>query len=130
MGRLKESIARRDLNDLPEIHHRDTVSDIANHAEIVRSKEHGQSKISPQRRQEHENLRPHGNVQRRYGLIGNNDPRIERERAPNGDPLALTAGKFMRKAVDIRTGWRQSNQFEQPPHFTVDFGRTGKAMQL
>ncbi len=57
-----------------------------------------------------EHLRLDRDVERRHRFVGHQHLRVERQRARNSDPLALSAGKFMRKAsrgAGVETHQRQ-----------------------
>ena len=79
--------------------------------EIVRDEQVGDAKFGLQFFQQIENLRLHGNVQRRGRLVADQQFRLHGQRPCNGDALALTTGKLMRVT---RSGLgRQADLFEQ-----------------
>ncbi len=73
--------------------------DVAHHAEIVRDEEIGDIEIALQIGEQIEDLRLHRNVKRRHRLVGDQQLRIEHQRARNRDALALPAGKHVRIAA-------------------------------
>ncbi len=68
---------RPHLHDFTGIHHRHMVCHARNHAKIVRNKKHGQLVFFPQVAQQIQNLGLDGYVQRRGGLVGNQQTRAD-----------------------------------------------------
>jgi hypothetical protein len=64
------------LNDLPKIHHGDAVTHVPDHPQVMRDEEIGQVEFMLQTLQEIEDLRPDGDVQRRNGFIGDDEPGV------------------------------------------------------
>ena len=99
----------------PEIHHRDPVGDVLHHGEIMRDKDVGKAKPVLQVAQQIEDLRTDRYVQRGYRLVADDQFRFDRQRARNGDALALAAGKFVRVAArEARLQPDQMQQFGDP----------------
>ena len=99
MARFREQrVRRRRLDDLAEIHHGDAVGDVLDHGEIVRDEDVGQPKPVLQLAQQVEDLRADRDVERRDRLVADDQFRLDRERAGDGDALALAAGEFVRIA--------------------------------
>ena len=59
-----------------------------------------------------DDLRADRDVERRDRFVGDDDLRLQRQRARNGDPLPLAAGEFVR--IALRMIRRQTDVFEQP----------------
>jgi hypothetical protein len=72
------------------------VGDVLDHSQIVRDEDVGQPKPVLQLAQEVEDLRADRDVQRRDRLIADDQFWFDRERAGDGDALALAAGEFVR----------------------------------
>ncbi len=64
--------------------------------------------------QQVEDLRLHRDVQRRGGLVEDDDVRVGRQRPRDGNPLALATGKLVRESVQV---------FGANPHLSRDLGR-------
>ena len=90
---------RRGLDDPAEIHHRDAVGDVLHHREIVRDEDVGEAEPVLQIAQQIDDLRPDRDVERRDRLVADDELRLDRERAGDGDALALAAGEFVRIAA-------------------------------
>ena len=60
----------------------------------------GQAPLGLQVLEQVEDLRLHGDVERRDRLVADNEFRVERERASDADALPLAAGEGMRVAVE------------------------------
>ena len=87
---------------------------MAHDAEIVRDEQHRQAEPVLQIEQQVDDLRLHGDVERRHRLVGHHQRRIERQRARDADALALAAAEGVRKARPRRR--RQADQVEQLAH--------------
>ena len=86
------------LDDLAEIHHRDMVGDVLDHGKVVRHEDIGEAEPVLELAQEVEDLRADRDVECRDWFVADNQFRLDRERAGNGDALALAAGEFVRIA--------------------------------
>ncbi|KAF9119809.1 hypothetical protein BGX30_003610 [Mortierella sp. GBA39] len=65
-------------------------------------------------------------VQRRYGFVGENEPRVQGDRAGDADPLPLPAGELVR--IPLRPRWVESHQFQQLADAAADV--SGGALPL
>ncbi len=84
---------RLTLLDRPaEVHDHHLVGDMADHAQVVGNEEVGEGEflLHVHRQVQHLGLDRH--VKRRDRLIGDQNARLQHQRAGNRDPLALTAG--------------------------------------
>ena len=71
MARLmKHSLGQPDLGKFAGIHDRDSCRDLRHHQQTVRNEDLCQAELALQLLERQQNLRPHGNVQRRNGLVG------------------------------------------------------------
>src|SRR5712691_5780753 len=95
----EQGLVRCDLDDMAEIHDRDRVGDVPDYREIVRDEDVGEPQPPLQVAQEIEHLRADGDVERRYRLVADDELRLDRKRARDGDALPLTAGEFVRIAA-------------------------------
>jgi hypothetical protein len=86
------------LDDAAEIHHRDLVRDVLDHRQVVADEHQRQVKRRAQFREQVQDLRLHGYVERRCRLVADQDARLHHQRARDGDALALPAGKLRRIA--------------------------------
>ena len=69
-GSLEELARRRALDDAAAIHHRDAVGVVRHHAEIVGDEQQRRAGLALQLRQQVEDLRLHGDVERGGRLVG------------------------------------------------------------
>ena len=97
--RGEQRVGVRGLDDGAEIHHRDAVGDVLYDGEIVRDEDVGEPEPVLQVAQQIEDLRADRDVERGDRLVADDQLRLDRERARNGDALALAAGKFVRVAA-------------------------------
>src|SRR2546428_2118045 len=104
-------LARPTFDDPAEVHDRHPVAHVLDDAEVVRDEEQRETEPPLQVLQEIEDLGLDGDVQRRHGLVGDDEARPDGERAGAADPLALPAAELVRMAV-ARVG-RPADELEQ-----------------
>ena len=92
MTRPAEQLVRRRRFDQPsQIHHRDMVADMRDHAQIVADEQEGYAEIALEALEQVEYVGLDRDVERRDGLVGHHEARIGYERACDRDTLALAA---------------------------------------
>ena len=94
------------LDDLAEVHHRDPVGDVADHAEVVRDEQIRQAELVLKLLEQVDDLRLHGHVERRHRLVGDDQLRVQRQRPGDADALALPAGELVRDSGCSARGCR------------------------
>lgn len=87
-----------DLNQFTEVHHGDSIADVLDDKEMMGDKEVREVELLPQFMEEIQYLRLHRDIQRRGGLIEDDELRVRGNGPGNGYALSLTAGKFVRIA--------------------------------
>src|SRR5215470_1292192 len=101
LGRGEDLLGLAELDDAADVHHRDTVTDVADDAQVVRDEEIGQSELLLQVEQEVQDLRLHGDVQGRDRLVRDDEPRLECQRPRDADALPLAAAECVREAAHV-----------------------------
>ena len=91
LGRGEEVARGGKLDDAAEVHHRDPLTDMLHDRQIMGDEEVGQAQFALQVDHQVDHLRLHGDVERGDRFVGNDEPRIERQRAGDAEPLALAA---------------------------------------
>ena len=91
LGSAHDRLGGALLHDLAAIEHVDAVDDLADDREVVRDEEVGEPELLLQALEEVEDLRLHRDVERRDGLVADQDFRADGERAGDRDALALAA---------------------------------------
>src|SRR5436190_7165071 len=86
------------LDNAAGLHHADPVADLGGDAQVVRDEEHREVEPGADVLEEREHLGLHRHVERRDGFVGDEELRLERERAGDADALALAAGELVRIA--------------------------------
>ena len=104
-----------ELDDAAEIHDGDAVADVLDHGEIVRDEEVGEAEPRLEVDQQVEDLRLDRDVERRDRLVGDDQLRLERERARDADALALAAGELVRIAARPRPASSPTRRAARPP---------------
>ena len=99
-GRANSSAAGRELDDLAEVHDRDPVGDVADDREVVGDEEIGEAERLLELDEQVQHLRLDRDVERRHRLVGDDELRLQDERARDPDPLALAAAELVRVAVE------------------------------
>ncbi len=98
--RPQEEILRGgELDDLAEIHHRDPVGDVADDGEVVRDEEIGEVELLLQLDEQVQDLGLDRDVERGDRLVGDDELRLQDERAGEADALALAAAELVRVAL-------------------------------
>ena len=97
-GVAEEGDLRRLLDDVAAAHHGDRVGDVVDDREVVGHEEVGEPERLLQILEQVQDLRLHGDVERRDGLVADQHARLERQRAGDAEPLPLPAGEGMRIA--------------------------------
>jgi len=112
------------LDDAPEIHHRDAVADMLDHREVVRDEKIGQPR-SAAGPSAGDHLGLDRYVERRYRLVADDQPWIERQRARDADALALAAGKTGAGSCSsaARDSPTRSNNCATPPSHALPLAR-------
>ncbi len=96
-----ELMAETALDNFAQIHHRHVIGNIFHDRQIVRDEQIGQRQSLLQLDQQIDDLRLNRNIERRNRLVEHDKPRIDSQRTGNAHPLPLTAGEFVRIAVDV-----------------------------
>ncbi len=108
---LEHGAAGTDLDNLSEVHHRYAVADPFDHRHVVGNEQVGQAERILQIEHQVDDLGSYRDVERRDGLVGDDDPGPQRQRARQCDPLPLAAGELVRIALCM--GLRKADVLEQ-----------------
>ena len=116
MQRSREQrFGRRGLHDPADIHHRDPFADVLDDAQVVRDEQIREPQPVLQFEQQVEDLGLYRHVQRRDGLVRDDQAGVQRQCAGDADALALAPGERMRIAPHIfRPQAYQAQQFDHP----------------
>ncbi len=99
--RVGEDLTRRSgLDDLALGHDADPVGDLAHDAEVMRDEQHRHADLAFEPGQQLQDLRLHGDVQRRRRLVGDQKLGFVGQRHGDHDALALPAGELVRIGVE------------------------------
>src|SRR5215212_6249411 len=90
-----------DLHDLAEVHHGYPVRDVLDHREVVGDEDVGEVELLLEVLQQVDDLGLDRDVQRRDGLVADDQARVERDGPGHPDPLTLPAGELVRVAVVV-----------------------------
>ena len=82
---------RSRFDDLSQIQHRDRLGDMAHDLKVVRNKKIGDAHVLLQVHQQIQHLRLNRNVERGHGLVGNQELRLQHQRARHRNSLALSS---------------------------------------
>ncbi len=94
-----ERVAVGHLDDLAEVHHRNTVGNVLHHREVMGDEQVGEAELVLQVFEEVNDLGLDRNVQRRDGFVGDDEVGVRGEGAGDPDPLSLAAGELVRVPV-------------------------------
>ena len=91
---------RRGLHDAPGIHHRDAVAHLADHAEIMADQHERHAEFAAHTVEQLEDLRLDRHVERRGGLVRDQQLGLPGERHGDHHALVLAAGELVRIGVE------------------------------
>jgi hypothetical protein len=86
------------------LHHRHAVGKAAHQVQVVRDQQHGHAGLALQIAQQIQDLRAQRHVQRRGGLVGQQQPGLARQGHGDHGALALAAAELVRKGCARRSG--------------------------
>jgi hypothetical protein len=92
------------LDDAAEVHDQHALADVTDDREIVRDADQRQPKLPTEIREQVEDRRLHRGVERRDGLVRDEDLRFERERSRDPDALSLPSGQSAGERVSAERG--------------------------
>src|SRR5215831_2000911 len=95
-----ELIAVGQLHDPTQIEHENAVADVAHHRKVVGYENQGQAEFALQIHQQIDDLGLDRDVERRDGLVADDQLRFQDHGASDPDALALPTGKFVWVAID------------------------------
>src|SRR5215472_4339730 len=109
----EELLDRRQLHQLAGVEHNHLVADLRDHAELVGDQQDGAREIAAEIAQEIKDLRLEGHVERRGGLVGDQQVRLAQERHGDRDALAHAARELMGILVDALLRIGNAHPFQQ-----------------
>ena len=124
----EQLVPRGDLDELPEVHHRDAVAEVLHGREVVRDEQAREAELRLQRPEEVEDGRLDRDVERRHGLVRDQQARRDAERAGQADALALPARELVRVAVaELGAQADRVEELDDAPRRAPPRGRAGAA---
>jgi hypothetical protein len=120
---------RRGLDDPSRVGDHDPVADARRDTEVVRHEQQRRPALPGRRREQVEHPRLHGDIERGRRLVGDDEPRIARERHRDHHTLAQPAGQLVRVAAHLHVGLRDPGLREQLDQLVV-FGIAGGLRDL
>ena len=112
LGILEQLADRPRLHHVPAVHHRDEVGHVRDHAGIMRDDDQPHAVFALEPDQEVEDLRLHRDVQRRGGLVGDDQGRAAHERHGDHRALAEPARQLERVRVHLALRVREPDRLE------------------
>ena len=114
MAGIEEYVIDRSvLNDLSGVHHHDFVAQLCNESEIVRYEHDGRVEFRLRFPKQMNDLRFHGNIERRRRFICNQQHRVHQQGHRNRSALAHPATELMRKLGNSLIGIRNADPTHQ-----------------
>ena len=112
--RVVEDLVERPLLDDPAgVHDGDPVRDVGHHAEVVGHEDHRRAGLVAQLAHALEDLRLDRHIERRRGLVGDQDRRVAGQRQRDHHALAHAARELERVVVDALARARDADPLEQ-----------------
>ena len=88
------------LDDFSRVHDRDAIARLREDREVMRDEDHGEPEISSKPFEELEDLSLDHHVERRHGLIRDDEARVAGERHRDHHPLAHSSGELVWIVID------------------------------
>src|SRR5665647_2994970 len=96
-----EHCAVRDLDDLAEVHHGNTIGDVLDHRKIVGDDQVGEVELVLEVFEQVDHLGADGHVEGAHRLVADDELGVERQGAGDADTLALPARELVRVALGV-----------------------------
>ena len=109
---VKDFLGRAGLDDLAAVHDVDAVAETGDDAQVVSDEDHRRAEFLLFLLDQLQNLRLHGDVERRGRLVSNQDIRLGDQRHGDHHALAHAAGELVRIASDAAGGILNANRIE------------------
>ena len=109
----EQPLARGALHDPPGVDHRDAVGDLVHHPQVVGDEQHPQPQPVAQPEDEPQDLALQGDVQRRGGLVGDEQRGIAGDGHGDHHPLLHPAGQLVGVGVEHPAAVRQAHPLHQ-----------------
>ena len=116
LRRLEDLLGRAALHDPAEVHHGDPVGDVPRQAHVVGDHDDPEPERLAKAQQQRQDLAADRGVQRRDRLVGDQQPRPQRQRAGDQHPLLLPAGQLVRVAQEDPLGRAEARLGERGGH--------------
>ncbi len=131
LGPAQDVAAGALLHHAARLHDDDAVGDLGHHAEVVGDEQHAGAAPLLQLPDQLQDLRLRGHVERRGGLVGDQQGRVEHQGRGDHDALALTAGDLVGIDVDQALGLGQVHGAHDLQHAlaAVGLGELGVDLQ-
>jgi hypothetical protein len=101
------------FNRFARIHHHHSVSEVGDHSQVVRHKNHGHTQLALERDEQLQDLRLYGRVQGSGRFIGNQNLRFQSHCHGDQRPLTHTTGKLVRIFVYSLLRLRNPDQLKK-----------------
>ena len=101
------------LDDFPGTHHADPLGDTAHQVEVMADQQQRHAQALLQGLEQQQDLALHRHVQRRGGLVGNQQFGLAGQGHGDHHPLALAAGQLMGVGLEPFLGFLDAHQFQQ-----------------
>ena len=101
VGTVEDLLGGAELHDAAEVHHRDPVAEIADHAEVVRDEQVARAVTRLKIGEHVQDRRLHRHVEGTRRLVAHDDPGITGEGAGDGDALLEATRQLTRLEVEM-----------------------------
>ena len=120
--------SRGQLDDLAEVHHRNTMAEVTNHRQVVGDEQVRQPELVAQPLQQADDLGLNADIECGHGLVEGDQVRRQGEGAGYADALPLAAGELVRVPIGgIRTELHLLEQFVDAFASAVPTSRRARA---
>ena len=105
---IEDRVGGTHFDDLAEVHDEHALGHHADHVQVVRDEQVRHSEARAQVRQQVQDHRLHGDIQRRRRLVEDQERGVQRDRTPDAHALLLSARELMRIPPEQRV--RQADE--------------------
>ena len=113
LGAMEQGFDIAVFDGLPRIHDHHVIRHLGHHAEVVGDENHGALELGPERGEKVQDLSLNGHIERRGGLVRDQQVRMAGDRGSDHDALAHAARKLVRVVDVTAIGLRNTHMSQQ-----------------
>src|SRR5215510_2036954 len=104
-------LAGSEFDNFAEIHHGHRGTQVQEGGQVMRNEQIADTELLLEILQQIHNLGTDRHIERRHGLVQDNEARVQRQGPRDGDALALSTTEFVREQID--RSWSKADEIQQ-----------------